>query len=137
MPPPAPVEQFDSSSLAPFLGPETTPGDPDRVALFLANPGWPGGRRRSLKLIWAPESGARVLFDLDDDPGESVDVSGDPAYGAEHAELDCAVRNRDGAGAAAATRIEAPEGLRGYSVPLSVGPTQHLRTSGRVCARRH
>jgi choline-sulfatase len=92
LPPPAPVEQFDSSSLAPFLAPGAMPGDPDRIALFLANPGWPGGRRRSLKLIWDPPSDARVLFDLDDDPDELVDVSGDPAYGAELAELDCAVR---------------------------------------------
>ena len=90
--PPVPVEEFDSTSLAPFLAPEGTPGDPDRVALFLANPGWPGGRRGSLKLIWDPQSDARVLFDLDGDPGESVDVSADPTYGAALVELDCAVR---------------------------------------------
>ncbi len=90
--PPAAVDEFDSASLAPFLGPEATPGDPDRVALFLANPGWPGGRRGSRKLIWDPQSDARVLFDLDADPGETVDVSGDPTYGSDLDELDRAVR---------------------------------------------
>ena len=76
---PAPIEDFDSLPLTPYLGDSTAPTGEDRAALFLYNSGWPGVRLGSMKLIAHPPSGSRVLFDLDRDPDESSDVSGDPA----------------------------------------------------------
>lgn len=85
---PAPIEEFDSRPLTPFTGAEPGVDDPDRPALFLYNSGWPGARLRSLKLICHRPSGSRVLFDLDADPHESVNLTEDSGYRSELAELE-------------------------------------------------
>jgi choline-sulfatase len=88
---PAPVDQFDSRPLTPYLGTDPHPDD-DRQVFFLANPGWPGTRVRSLKMICHPPSGSLVLFDLDVDPHELHDVAAEPEYRAGRAELEDIVR---------------------------------------------
>ena len=72
-----PHEEFDARSLWPFLSESAPRVDVDRSALFLANPGWPGVRCGALKLIEDHVSGARAMFDIEQDPDETVNLSDD------------------------------------------------------------
>jgi arylsulfatase A-like enzyme len=81
-----PVKDFDSHTLWPFLG-TTAASEPERAAIFATTMGWPGVRRGALKLILHPPEFSRVLFDLDDDADESVNLSGDPARRQDEEEL--------------------------------------------------
>jgi arylsulfatase A-like enzyme len=82
-----PAEDFDSRSLWPLLRVTAATGDPERAAIFATTMGWPGVRRGSLKLILHPPEFTRVLFDLDHDADESVNLSGDPARRRDEEEL--------------------------------------------------
>jgi len=82
-----PVEQFDSCSLWPHLDVSAADADHERAAIFATTMGWPGVRRGSLKLILHPPEFSSVLFDLDLDPDEAVNLSGDPARRQEEKEL--------------------------------------------------
>lgn len=75
---------FDSRSLRRLVTGEVT-GAADRPLLMSPNSGWPTVRRGPLKLItrrhWVHPG--RALFDLDADPGETVNLVDDPRYAAE------------------------------------------------------
>jgi arylsulfatase len=84
------AEVFDSQSLRPLVtGATPGVGDGDRALLMSPNSGWPSVRRGSLKLItrrhWVHPG--RALFDLDADPGETVNLVDDPRYAEELDEL--------------------------------------------------
>jgi arylsulfatase A-like enzyme len=82
-----PVEEFDSRSLRPFLDGATENADHERAAIFATTMGWPGVRRGPLKLILHPPEFSTVLFDLDHDPDEVVNLSRDPARRRSEEEL--------------------------------------------------
>jgi choline-sulfatase len=84
---PAPPDELDSASLAPWLLSPDESAAPDRPALFISNFGWPGARLGSLKMIrhW---SGSRSVFDLERDPHESCNIADEPAYRDGVEELD-------------------------------------------------
>ncbi len=82
-----PHEEFDGRSLWPLLSEETQRVDDERTALFLSNPGWPGVRSGPLKLIGHFPSGTCTLFDLDEDPDESLNLADDPARSDDLAQL--------------------------------------------------
>ena len=82
-----PVEEFDSRSLWPLLDATTANAEPERAAIFATTMGWPGVRRGSLKLILHPPEFSSVLFDLEHDPDEAVNLSGDAAGGRQEEEL--------------------------------------------------
>ncbi|MBK5286863.1 MAG: sulfatase-like hydrolase/transferase, partial [Acidimicrobiia bacterium] len=90
---PLPVDEseFDSCSLTPHLGGAPPVGIGDRAARFLFNAGWPGARLGTAKLICHWPSWTTMLFDLDQDPDETVDVSADPAYADTRRELESIV----------------------------------------------
>jgi choline-sulfatase len=77
---PEPPEEFDSYALDPFLARDTDGAPRDRAVLFLYNAGWPGARLGTMKLIRHRQTGEPVLFDLAEDPDESVNRAGDPRY---------------------------------------------------------
>lgn len=83
--------EFDSCSLTPHLGDAPPEGLGDRAARFLYNSGWPGARLGGAKLICHWPSWTKMLFDLDRDPDETVDVSADPAYADTLRELESIV----------------------------------------------
>lgn len=82
-----PVEEFDSRSLRPFLDGAPAGATPERGAIFATTMGWPGVRLGSMKLILHPPEFSRVLFDLDHDPDEVVNLSGDSARRRHEEEL--------------------------------------------------
>jgi choline-sulfatase len=82
-----PIEEFDSRSLRPFLDGTDTDDDRRRAAVFATNLGWPGVRQGAMKLILHTPELSGVLFDLDADPDETVDVAGDPAHRCAEEEL--------------------------------------------------
>lgn len=79
---PLPVDEaeFDSCSLVGHLSGATPDGYGDRAASFLHNSGWPGARVRNMKMICSWPTWTKLLFDLDQDPDETVDRSNDPEY---------------------------------------------------------
>jgi arylsulfatase len=82
-----PHEEFDGRSLWPLVSGAVQELDDDRPALFLSNPGWAGVRSGHLKLIGDFPSGTSVLFDLEQDPGESRNLAGDPARSDDYSRL--------------------------------------------------
>jgi arylsulfatase len=82
-----PHEEFDGRSLWPLISEGAHDVDDDRTAWFLSNPGWPGVRCGSLKLIGHFPSGTCVLFDVEADPDESVNLAADAAWSDELSEL--------------------------------------------------
>ncbi len=87
---PADVE-FDTRSLRPILDGTPGPGDLDRqVICGTGRPGWPTirhGRYKYIEHIEHAELGQRVLFDLDADPREQVNLFEDAAHRAVGQEL--------------------------------------------------
>lgn len=73
---------FDSQSLRPLLTAQDTAADRERTLVCSTNSGWPTIRRGPYKLITRPHMAGRstVLFDLDTDPGETVDLKDHPRY---------------------------------------------------------
>jgi arylsulfatase len=76
---PGPDHDLDSRSLRADVDGVATAFSPagDRPVFCATNQGWPMVRRGSMKLI--DRGGQQVLFDLADDPHESLDRSGDRA----------------------------------------------------------
>jgi choline-sulfatase len=91
VPLPLAADEFDSCSLTPHLGASPPDGLGDRTARFLLNAGWPGARRGRMKLVCHWPSWSKLLFDLERDPEETVDRSGDPDYAAVLADLESVV----------------------------------------------
>jgi choline-sulfatase len=76
--------EFDTRSLRPILDGHPGPGDLGRdVLCATGRPGWPmirSGRYKYIEHVVHAELGQRVLFDLDTDPAEQVDLFEDPDY---------------------------------------------------------
>ena len=87
VPLPMDESEFDSCSLVPHLVADAEVPD-DRTVRFLFNAGWPGVRRGPTKLICHWPSWSKLLFDLERDPGETVDRSQEPEYADVLAELE-------------------------------------------------
>ena len=85
---------FEGCSLRPAVTDASWTGDDDRVMVGGVADGWPTIRVGSRKLITRAHFTlpGRVLFDLDDDPGERVDLAADPANAAEADELEALLR---------------------------------------------
>ena len=88
VPLPMDESEFDSCSLVPHLAAVGPPVADDRTVRFLYNAGWPGARRGTTKLICHWPSWSKMLFDLERDPGETVDHSEDPEYADVLADLE-------------------------------------------------
>jgi len=69
---------FDTRSIASILRGENA--DPDRVVYCDSNYQWPMVRRGSLKYFRNTTNGEELLFDVANDPDETVNVIGDPAH---------------------------------------------------------
>jgi choline-sulfatase len=82
-------DEFESRSLRPLLTGAPQPEDLDRTLFVSISSGWPTVRRGSYKYIERRRWGnpGRALFDLDADPGETVDLATDPAHDARREEL--------------------------------------------------
>src|SRR5207248_3559670 len=88
-------EGLDGKDLSPILR-----GESDRVrdAVFLAYRSVQRAvRRGDWKLIRYPEIHKTQLFDLKSDPGETVDLAGDPRYAGRVAELTDVLRREQAA----------------------------------------
>jgi choline-sulfatase len=81
---------FEGRSLRPAVIDAGWSGDDDRVMVAGVADGWPTIRVGSRKLITRAHFTlpGRVLFDLDADPGERVDLADDPAYAGVADELE-------------------------------------------------
>ena len=78
---------FETRSLRPLLE-GAAAGTRDERAVFCATTmGWPMVRKDRFKYIRHEPTGTGALFDLERDPVESTDLSGDPGYASVLAEL--------------------------------------------------
>jgi arylsulfatase A-like enzyme len=84
--PPADVE-FDTRSLRPILDGDPGAEDPDRPVFTALSMAWPMIRRGRFKYMRQTEHGMPVLFDLEADPHESVNLVDDPAHAQTALEL--------------------------------------------------
>ncbi len=75
------VEDVDGRSLRPLLAGQPEPNDPDRSVFSAIGVGWPMIRRGNHKYFVHAQHRTPVLFDLEEDPGERVNLAGDPGYG--------------------------------------------------------
>lgn len=92
---PPPHIEFDTRSLRPILDGEPRSDDLDRTVCAGTSVGWPMVRRGRYKYIEHSEHAARaqaVLFDLEADPFESINLLDDPAYGKVAADLAARLR---------------------------------------------
>ena len=71
---------FDSRSLRPILDAVPGAGDPDRVVLAATSISWPMVRRGRFKYVANTAQDDPVLFDLEADPHERVNLVAEPAY---------------------------------------------------------
>jgi choline-sulfatase len=78
---------LDGRSLRPVLDGTEPDGDPDRTVVAGTTIGWPMARRSRFKYFVHDQHGLPVLFDLDADPDERVNLAGDPALAAVEADL--------------------------------------------------
>jgi choline-sulfatase len=81
------VRELDAVSLRPVLADPATPPDAGRAAFCATTMGWPMVRRGPYKYIWHRGTWSNVLFQLDDDPDETRNLSEDPACRDEWEEL--------------------------------------------------
>jgi arylsulfatase len=72
-------EGLDAWSLRPLLD-DPTAAHENRAVISATTMGWPMVRRGPLKYIWHKGTWAHVLFDLEDDPGETISLHEDPTY---------------------------------------------------------
>jgi arylsulfatase A-like enzyme len=77
--PPDGVE-FDTRSLRPILDGDPGPDDLDRVVFTGTSVTWPTVRRGRYKYLQHVDRVEPLLFDLETDPLESVNLAGDPTY---------------------------------------------------------
>lgn len=76
--PTPPDRSFDSRSLVPHFQGRPGPEEIDRAVFSAISMGWPMVRRGRFKLIGHAQRPGRVLFDLERDPQEQVNLAGDP-----------------------------------------------------------
>lgn len=74
------VDDVDGRSLRPLLTGQAEPADLDRSVFCAVGMGWPMIRHGHYKYFVHAQHGSAVLFDLHDDPGERVNLAGDPRY---------------------------------------------------------
>ena len=91
-----PAIDFDTRSLRPQLTGAREPDADDRAVYCATTMGWPMVRRGRFKYVEHRGSRTGVLFDLDDDPAERVDLAPDPAFAAVVAELQAALERELG-----------------------------------------
>ena len=81
----APPAIDDTRSLVPYF--EGRSVGADRAVFCCTSLSWPMIREADLKYFLHQESGDEMLFDLAKDPGETVNLIGDPLYGARESHL--------------------------------------------------
>ncbi|MGH9227206.1 MAG: sulfatase family protein [Acidimicrobiales bacterium] len=81
------VDDVDGRSLRPLLSAREEAAHLDRSVFCAIGMGWPMVRRGAYKYVVHPEQVAPVLFDLEHDPGERVNLAGDPRYARVEREL--------------------------------------------------
>jgi arylsulfatase A-like enzyme len=91
-----PAIDFDSRSLRPQLTGAREPDADDRAVYCATTMGWPMVRCDRFKYVEHRGSRTGVLFDLDGDPAERVDLAPDPAFAAVVAELQAALERELG-----------------------------------------
>jgi arylsulfatase len=74
------VGDVDGRSLRPLLVGRPDGPDPERSVFCAMGMGWPMVRLGRHKYFVHAQHGTPVLFDLERDPGEQVNLAGDPAY---------------------------------------------------------
>jgi arylsulfatase len=74
-----PSALFDTRSVRPLLEGRRRPEDQDRAVMCATTMGWPMIRRGRFKYIRPLVARPGVLFDLERDPGETVDLLEDPS----------------------------------------------------------
>jgi arylsulfatase len=77
---PPSVDRFDSRSLWPLLARATERDDPRRPVFSCIGMGWPMVRAGTCKYFVHAKRQVPVLFDLDSDPGERVNLVDEPLY---------------------------------------------------------
>jgi choline-sulfatase len=81
------VDDVDGQSLRPLLSGRPEGSELDRSVFCAIGMGWPMVRRGAYKYFVHPQQRSPVLFDLERDPGERVNLAGDPRYGRIEQEL--------------------------------------------------
>jgi SAM-dependent methyltransferase len=76
-------DRFDTASLRPLLTGDADVLARDRPVLCATSAGWPMVRRSNLKYVLEERSSSAALFDLAEDPEETVSVLDEPGYRAE------------------------------------------------------
>jgi arylsulfatase len=74
------VEDVDGRSLRPWLTGREGVADRERSVFCAIGMGWPMIRRGSHKYFIHAQHGSHVLFDLGADPGERINLAGDPGH---------------------------------------------------------
>ena len=74
------IDDVDGRSLRPLLGGRGDGAEPDRPVFCAIGIGWPMVRRGSHKYFVHAQHGSPVLFDLERDPGERVNLAGNSRY---------------------------------------------------------
>jgi choline-sulfatase len=81
------IDDADGRSLRPLLSGGGDAADLDRSVFCAIGMGWPMVRRGAYKYFVHAQHRSPVLFDLERDPGERVNLVGDPRYAATEREL--------------------------------------------------
>ena len=81
------LDDFDGRSLRPILTAPAHAADHDRPVFSCIGMGWPMVRHGSCKYFVHAQQQTPVLFDLDHDPAERVNLVDDPHYAAVKADL--------------------------------------------------
>lgn len=85
-------EEFDTRSLRPMLENRSATTDLERTVFCGTTTGWPMVRRGPLKYMTTNEDrSAGVLFDLEADPGETIDLRRDAGYRSDVESLSAAL----------------------------------------------
>jgi choline-sulfatase len=74
------IEDVDGRSLRPLLTGQPAADDLDRSVFSAIGIGWPMIRRGNHKYFVHSQHRTPVLFDLENDPGERVNLAGDSGY---------------------------------------------------------
>jgi arylsulfatase A-like enzyme len=74
------IDDADGRTLRPLLTGQPEPGDLERSVFCAIGMGWPTIRRGNHKYLTHAQHRSPALFDLEDDPGERLNLAGDPRY---------------------------------------------------------
>lgn len=89
------VEDVDGRSLRPLLAGSPEAEDLDRSVFSAIGVGWPMIRRENHKYFVHAQHRTPVLFDLEEDPGERVNLAGDPGYAEVERDLSARLARRE------------------------------------------